>query len=159
MSILNSPIAIVMVILLVLAAIQGIRAWFGYKAVRADARSDYDYRTAEGMSGMEMEFERFEAAFLRAHAPRSAKFMAIGFAAVALFTLPALRIADAFMNLVWKLSGEDRTFEPTFLVYQFGVFFMLIALWALTAYLVARAYHRGSSAGFEQELRRERGLL
>ena len=159
MNILNSPIAMLMVAFLALAAIQGVRAWLGYREVRADARSDHTFRAAEGMSGSELAYERYERAYLRAHAPRAALYRAIGFAALALVTFPALRIADLVMTLVWRLSGGDRTFEPTFLVYQFGVFFMLIGLWALTAYLVARRYHRGTSAGFEQELRRERGLL
>ena len=144
-------------IIFVVAVANGVRAWLGYREVRADADREYSYRQKRGMVDGRLTESGFRDAFVRAHAPRAALWTAIGMGAVLLLTLPVFRLMDVVMNLVWRLSGENRTFEPTFLVYQFGIFFGVLALWAAIGFFAARAYHRGASVSFEDELRRELG--
>ena len=141
------------------AVINGIRAVVGYRIVRAEAAGEYDSRLSRGLVNTQLGRERFERAYIRAHAPRAQAWTALGLGAVVVLTVPALLVMDMFMTLVWRLSGESRTFEPTFLVYQFGIFFGVIALWALIGYLAARAYHRSAPVSFEMEIQRELGEL
>ena len=135
------------------AATHALRAFLGYRRVREDSRAEHAYRAAEGMVGGELPYEDFESAYMRANGPRSLAFMAIGFGAIVFLTFPILRVADLLMKGVWRLSGEDRTFEPTFLVYQFGIFFLVIASWAAIGFLTARAYHNNDALSFDEELR------
>ena len=153
----NLVLWILPAIILLVAVANGVRAWLGYREVRADADAEYAYRQARGMVDRRLSEAGFKDAFVRAHAPRAAQWTALGMAAVLLLTFPVFRLMDAVMTLVWRLSGENRTFEPTFLVYQFGIFFGVLLLWAAIGFLAARAYHRGAPVSFEDELRRELG--
>ena len=159
MSFANSPLLWILAGLAGIAAIYAVRAFLGYRRVRQDAAAEYAFRASENMHGSELPFADFESVYLRANGPRAQAFMAAGLGAIVLLTFPMLRLADLVMKGVWRLSGEDRTFEPTFLVYQFGIFFLMIAFWATVGYFTARAYHNNAPLSFEEELRfvRNRG--
>lgn len=155
----HSPLLWILSAILILALIQGIMAYLGYRQVREDAKAEFSFRKQERMQGSELSPEKFEAAYLRVNAPRARAHMAAALLGVVILSPFTLRLADLIMKGVWRLSGEDRTFEPPFLVYQVGVFFLVIASWALIGYIAARRHHSGSAISFETELKREMGLL
>ena len=153
----NSPILWIIAGLLVAAAIYGLRAWLALRDVRADADTDYAYRQTHRMLGSDLAPERFRDTYLRANFPRRQAYMAGTLLALAVLTFPFLRVADLIWKGVWRLSGEARTFEPTFLVYQFGIFFSMIALWSLVGFIAARRYHKAEDLTLDEALRREVG--
>ena len=155
----NGVFLVLPALIALVAIINGLRAWVGYRIVRAEAAGEYDTRLARGLVDTRLDRERFESAYVRTHAPRAQLWTALGLGAVVVLTVPALLLMDAFMTMVWRMSGENRTFEPTFLVYQFGIFFGVIALWAAIGYVAARAYHRSAPVSFEMEIQRELGEL
>ena len=140
----NSPILWVLTLFAVIGVIAALRAAIGYRTVRADALEDHAYRQRENMRGGEVDTATYSDAFLRVHAPRATAYLAAGMGLVILLTFPILRIADLIMKGVWELSGRDRTWEPGFLVYQFGILFFLVFFWALVALVVAKTYHSGT---------------
>ena len=153
----NSPILWIIAGLLVAAAIYGLRAWLALREVRADAGADFAYRRDNSMLGSDLPPDRFEDVYLSANYPRRQAYMAGTLLALAVLTFPFLRIADLIWKGVWRLSGENRTFEPTFLVYQFGIFFSMIALWSLVGFVAARRYHKAEDLTLDEALRREVG--
>jgi len=155
----NSPLLWILTGILFFAIIQGVMAYLGYRRVREDARAEYDFRKSENMRGSELSFEKFEAAYLRVNAPRARAHTAAAMIAIVLLSPISLRLADLIMKGVHFISGEDRAFEPPFLVYQVGVFFLVIASWALIGYIAARRHHSGTAISFDEEIRREAGML
>ena len=147
-----SPFLIVLAVIALVALVAGARAWLGYRQVDRDAREDHGYRTAHGMRGSEFAVEDYIKAYRRVHAPRGQLGFAVAMAAIVVLTPLLLRLADAIMTGVWILSGRDRTFEPTFLVYQFGIFFLLIVFWATIALLAAQRFHGGTVERVEHVL-------
>jgi hypothetical protein len=59
---------------------------------------------------------------------------------------------EAGLNLMYNLSGQSRVIEPGFLVWQFFLFFGIIAVWVGIAYLSARHYHRNAPGSLQFEL-------
>lgn len=143
-SLQTSPLLVMLAALALLAVALAARAGLARREVRRDARADHAFRAREGMRGGEVNLSDYERAYMRVHGPRKLLFLAGAAAAIVVLTPLALRLADLVMTGVWTLSDYDRTFEPRFLVYQFGVFFLVAILWAGIAMLAGRFYHRGT---------------
>ncbi|HHL43606.1 MAG TPA: hypothetical protein ENJ42_08315 [Hellea balneolensis] len=140
----------------VIAAIYGVRAWLGYRRLERDADEDWEYRASEGMTDRNTTKEEYISAFKRVHAPRAQLYMAMGLVSILLLTIPAFGLINYALYWVWRLSGENRAFEPGYLVWQFSIFFFIILLWALIGAFFARAYHRKAPGSMRDELLKQR---
>jgi len=140
-----------------LALIYGVRAFIGYRKVAQDAQTDYDYRSGENMLPKHITHDGFIKAYKRHNNPRGSAYMAAGLSAILILTAPALMIIQFLLHQLWLLNDKSRVFEPGFLVWQFFIFFAIIAVWAGIAYITALKYHAGSSISLEDELAKKTG--
>lgn len=138
-----------------IALIFTIKALWGYRQVRADAISDYAYRTQEGMLSDRISQERYVRAYCRFNAPRSTAYMAGAFWAILLLTYPFLALIQFVLEQWWIATGRSVVIEPGFLVWQFMIFFAVIGLWAAIAYVTARRYHRRTMISLEREIQKD----
>ena len=83
----------------------------------------------------------FRRAFLAVHGPRGALYAGAAALAVAAATPVALTVLPAVWRAGWTAAGRPQPFEPGLIVWQFYLFFGLIALWVGVAALVLRTYH------------------
>ena len=137
------------------AFVYGVRAVLGYRAVAADAQSDYDYKQPQGMIDRRLSREGYIRAYKRFHNPRSEAYVAGTAAAIVLLTAPAFHLIEFVLRQAWHLSGRSRVIEPGFLVWQFFIFFSIIAIWVTIASIGARRYHRYAPVSFRDEQLRE----
>jgi len=72
--------------------------------------------------------------------------------AILLVTPIALKGFEVGLNFIYNLSGQNRVIEPGFLVWQFFLFFGIIAVWVSIAYLAARHYHRSETGNLQFEM-------
>jgi len=56
------------------------------------------------------------------------------------------------LNFIYNLSGQSRVIEPGYLVWQFFLFFGMIAVWVSIAYFVAKRYHRKAPGNLQYEI-------
>lgn len=138
-----------------IALIFTIKALLGYMTVRSDAHSDYDYKSKEGMVDKRLTKETYVRAYTRYNAPRSTAYIGATFWAILLLTYPALAFIQFVLDKWWVASGRSVVIEPGFLVWQFFIYFFVIALWASIAFLSARRYHRVTMVSLERELQKE----
>jgi hypothetical protein len=103
-----------------------------------------------------LDEQAFRRAYFRAYGPLGAIHAYIGLALAALVTWPALTIFGALWRFGWGLAGEPFSFQPGLLMWQFFLFFALIASWALVAGAVMRRYHRHRPRELKFEIARER---
>ena len=136
----------------VLALIFGLRAFLAWQSVRKDAAADYDYKQANGMVPDAINRAEYEAIYRRVYAPRGPIHVAGAMIAILIFTPIAMLGFEYFLNLVYNLSGQNRVIEPGFLVWQFFLFFGIIAVWVTIAYLAARRYHQTAPGSLQYEL-------
>ena len=136
----------------IVGAVFAIQAMVEMRRVREDAKLDHDFRTSRGMKGGEQALDVYERAYIKVHAPRKQMHIATLCFLLALTTPLILRAADLLMTGIYSLSGDDRTFEPTFLVYQFGIYFLTIMFWAFMALFVARHFHQNAIERVEDVL-------
>ena len=151
----TSPALWLLAGVLLVALVWALRAWLGFRSVREDARADYAFRQERGMAGAEGPEELYVRAYTRVHGPRAQGYTAAGLVAVVVLTPVLLRLADLVMVGVWQLSGRERTFEPGFLVHQFGIFFLMILGWALIGWLAAWQFHKRRPTDMRDELLRQ----
>lgn len=135
-----------------LALIFGLRAALAWRSVRVDAREDYDYKQANGMVPDALDRETYEAIYRRVHSPRGPLHVAGAMLAILIATPIAMFIFEAVLNLFYNASGQSRVIEPGFLVWQFFLFFGMIAVWVSLAYLAARRYHRTTPGSLQYEM-------
>ena len=138
-----------------LAMIFTLKAVFGYITVRADAQADFDYKTKEGMVDSRLSREAYVRAYTRYNAPRSTAYIGGTFWAILLLTYPALAVIQFVLDKWWVATGRSDVIHPGYLVWQFFIFFSVIALWASIAYSSARYYHRKTMISLERELEKE----
>lgn len=139
-----------------LAVVFGVRAWLAYRRLTGEAEAEWDYRVSENMQDLRLDKAGFVRAYRRANAPRLPLYMAIG--AVSLLALTPIVFALINVGLwgLWKATGESRVFEPGYLVWQFSIFFALIASWTILVTNVARKYHGNMPGLMRDELMYER---
>jgi len=141
--------------LMLIGLIYGIRAFIGYRNVARDAESDYDYKYPKGMIDKRLSREGYIQAYKRSHNPRSAAYIAGTVAAILILTWPAMAVIGFALEQLYQATGRSRVFEPGFLVWQFLIFFAMIAIWVTIASMGARRYHRGAPISFRDEMIRE----
>jgi len=142
-------------LLVVIGLAYGVRAFLGYRNVARDAEEDFDYKKPQGMVDDRVSREGYIRAYKRFHNPRSALYVAGTIAAIILLTWPAMGVISFILEQAWQLSGRSRIIEPGFLVWQFFIFFGIIATWVSIASTGARRFHRRAPISFRDEILRE----
>ena len=135
-----------------IALVFGIRTFVGWQQVRRDARADYDYKCANGMVPDTMNRETYEQIYRHVYGPRGPLHVAGAMLAILIATPIAMLGFEAGLNLMYNLSGQSRVIEPGYLVWQFFLFFGMIAVWVGIAYLAARRYHRTAPGSLQFEM-------
>lgn len=135
-----------------IASIFAARALIGWQQVRRDARTDYDYKQANGMVPDTMDRETYEQIYRRVYNPRGPVHVAGAMLAILVVTPIAMLVFEAALNFIYNLSGQNRVIEPGYLVWQFFLFFGMIAVWVGIAYLAARRYHRTEPGSLQFEM-------
>jgi len=141
-----------LIILGTIALIFSIRAAIAWHSVRRDAQEDYSYKKANGMIPDSFDRESYERIYRRVYNPRSAIYIAGGMISILLATPVAMWIFAVGLNFIYNLSGQNRTIEPGFLVWQFFLFFGMIFVWVTIGYLIARRYHRTTPGSLQFEM-------
>jgi len=141
-----------LVLMAVLAVIFIFRAIWAWQQVRRDAQADYDYKHANGMVPDMVDRSTYEQIYRRVYGPRGPVHVAGAMVAILVITPLAMFGFEAGLNLAYNLSGQSRVIEPGFLVWQFFLFFGMIAVWVGIAYFAARQYHRSAPGSLQFEL-------
>lgn len=139
---------------MVLAVIFGLRAWLGRRRVRADAQADYEYKLAQKMVPPGLSQDEYSDIYMRVFGPRAQTHIFIGFVGVLIATPIAMFALEQGLNFIYNVTGQSRVIEPGFLVWQFFIFFGLLATWVAVAYAVARRYHSRAPGSLQFELDR-----
>ncbi len=125
--------------------------------VRSEAADAWTHRDeVDAIDTGGLDEAAFKRAYFRAHGPRGALHVYAGVVLAAVLTGPALAILGQIWALFWRLAGEPRAYAPGNLIWQFFLYFSLIAFWVVVAHAVVRRYHRSRPRGLRVEIVRER---
>jgi len=138
--------------ILCVALIFGFRSFFSHLQVRADARSDYIYKTEQKMLPAGLKQADYERIYIRVYGPRSQTYMFYGIMAILVGSPIAMYILQLVLNMIYHLSGQNRVIEPGYLVWQLLLFFSLIFIWVGIGYVVARIYHSKTPGNLQYEI-------
>lgn len=141
-----------LVLMGIIALAFAVRAFLGWLQVRRDARADYDYKRANGMVPDVMNREVYEQIYRRVYGPRGPVHVAGALLAILIATPIAMLGFEKGLNLIYNLSGQSRVIEPGYLVWQFFLFFGMIAVWVGIAYLAARRFHSKAPGSLQFEM-------
>ena len=141
-----------LVLMGVLALFFSVRFLWGWLKVRQDARADYAYKHANDMVPDVIDRDTYEQIYRRVYGPRGPLCVAAAMVAILLITPLAMVGFEAGLDLIYNLSGQSRVIEPGYLVWQFFLFFGMIAVWVGIGYLAARQYHRTAPGSLQFEL-------
>jgi len=144
-----------LVFLIAMSCIYGLRALVGYRQVDIDGKSDFSYKSKEGMVDPQLSQASYVRAYRRFHAPRAYAHISAVFGLIAMLTLPALGLLNFLFVKLWEFGGQSEAFTPGFLVHALSIFFLIIFFWAFIAYCAARRYHDKAPISFRDELIRE----
>lgn len=139
------------------AALLSLRAFLGYREVARDAEDDYRFKTDQNMIDKGLTQEVYTRAYRRFYAPRSKAYMAGGLMALIVSTPIAFGLINFLLTQLWIATGKSKIYEPGFFVWQFMIFFAILATWALIIYLVARRFYAKAPISFKDELKKETG--
>lgn len=128
-------------ILALIGLLYSVRAYIGFRDIERDAQEDYGYKQERGMLDGRLSREGYIRVFKRLHSPRRPAYIATAIFAILIFTWPIMGALSFLLEQLYQLSGQNRVFEPGFLVWQFCIFFGIILSWAAISYVVARRYH------------------
>ncbi len=131
------------------------KAFIGYRNVARDAEADFDYRQPQGMIDARLSKGGYIRAYKRSHNPRSAAYIAGTIAAILLLTWPAMGGVGFALEQLYHYTGRSRVFEPGFLVWQFMIFFSMIAVWVTVVSIGARHFYRNAPVSFRDEMIKE----
>ena len=134
----------------------GVRAWLGYRRLHSDAVSDWDYLVCENMQDLRLSKDAYVRAYKKVNAPRAVLYLAATIAVIAAMTIPALALINGGLWTFWLLTEKSRDFEPGYLVWQFFIYFSLVAIWVIVALLAARRYHSKSPGLLRDQIIEER---
>lgn len=137
-----------------IALVFAIRAGLGWAQVRRDAQDDYAFKRNNGMVPDSMSQDTYEAIYRRVYNPRGPLHVAGAMLAILVATPIAMWGFALGLDLIYNLSGQSRVIEPGYLVWQFFLFFGMIAVWVGIAYLAARRYHRTAPGSLQFEMDR-----
>lgn len=136
----------------VLALIFGVRALLAWHRVGRDAQEDYAYKKSNGMVPDTLDRESYQRIYRKAYSPRGLMHVAGAMIAILIATPIAMFIFEPFLNWIYNLSGQSRVIEPGYLVWQFFLFFGMIAVWVTIAYYIAKRYHRTAPGSLQYEM-------
>ena len=139
--------------IVLVALIFSLRAYLGWRGLKAEAQTDYGYRRTHQMIPESVDELTFVAAYQRVNAPRVAIYSAGTLWAVLLATPVIAKIMEVLLDGLWQISGRPRAIEPGYLVWAFMIFFGLFAAWAGIAFLAARRYHARAPGRLEDALK------
>ncbi|MEP1231241.1 MAG: hypothetical protein ABJG88_11235 [Litorimonas sp.] len=142
----------------VIGVIYALRAIAGYYAVGRDARADYDYKHPQGMIDNRLNEESYIRVYKRVHNPRNLAYIAVTIFSIFALTPVSMIIFEYVFNIIYNLSGQSRVIEPGFLVWQFFIFFFILANCTAIAYLFARHYYRNTPETFLSEIEKQVAL-
>lgn len=135
------------------ALIFSLRAYLGWRGLKAEAQSDYGYRRTHKMIPDSVDEPTFVATYQRVNAPRVAMYIAGTLWAVLLATPIIAKILEVLLDGLWQLAGRPRAIEPGYLVWAFMIFFGLFAAWAAIGYVAARRYHARAPGRLEDQFK------
>ena len=141
-----------LVLMAVIAVIFALRAFLAWYFIRRDAQEDYKYKQANGMVPDAVDRENYERIYRKVYSPRGPIHIAAAMIGILLVTPFAMWAFEKGFDLLYNLSGQSRVIEPGFLVWHFFLFFGMIAVWVLVAYIVARHYHKTTPGSLQFEL-------
>lgn len=128
------------------------------RALSADARAEYAERRRDKPGSVAGLSETdFTSLYVTSFQPRWAPYAAIAAGAALVVTPVALTIAGSAYELIWRSVGAPEWGGPIGYVYQFSLFFGAIAILAVIAGAVARAYWHRSPEPWTHALARARG--
>ncbi|WBQ12431.1 hypothetical protein L2D00_11310 [Hyphomonadaceae bacterium BL14] len=135
-----------------------VRWGLAVRALGADARAEYAERLRDKPGSVAGLSEAdFTALYVTSFQPRWALYAAIAAGAALVVTPVALTIAGSAYELIWRSVGAPEWGGPIGYVYQFSLFFGTIAILAVIAGVVARAYWRRAPEPWTHALARARG--
>ena len=140
-------------IALTLSVILALRAIIGYAPLLREGKQEYRLHVKQGLTFGELTEAQYAKAYRRFHGPRSAVYACLTLVVIALMTAPLLGLLSLVFEYGWRLGGQQRTFEPGHLVWQFMLFMGMIAGWALIGFIGARLYYKKAHMSFDNELR------
>ncbi len=142
--------------MLALAAILYVTSLVLTRKIRREAEDDWDYQVRENMQDLRLDRDGYIRAYTTVHAPRKLRYIAGALAALALLAIPAFTLIERFLHYVWIWSGQSRVFEPPFLVWQFSIYFSILAFSISVVWLFHRRYYLGLPGQMRDALIRER---
>ncbi len=145
-----------LVVVAILMAVFALRTWIQARKLEQEAQEEWAYRVSENMQDLRLTKDGFVRAYTKVHAPRGSKYIAMTLAAVLVLTIPAFALLQLAIHGIWQISGQSRTFEPPFLVYQFFIFFGIIGLWIGLIGWFTKRYYRLAPGLMRDELIYER---
>ena len=154
---MENSLLLVVIAVCALALFFGVRAFLGYRQVARDARADYAYKTREDLFEAPMPEQPYLRAYRRYHAPRGTAYVAGAMIAVLVLSVPAFVLIQFLLEQLWISTGRSEVFHPGYLVWQFMIFFAVIATWGGIIYVTAREYHRRAPLSFKRVLDEELG--
>lgn len=145
-------IYMVIIILLGLALVNAVRAVIVSTRIRREAPEDFKYRQTHGMIDASATENDFTKAFKRSHGARGSVYAAVTLFSAAILTPPLLAFISISYDFIWRMTGQDRAFEPGYLVWQFILFGSVIGGWCLIGYIGARLYYKNLPGSLETEI-------
>jgi len=145
-----------LVVVALLMAVFALRTWIQTRKLAQEAQDEWAYRVSENMQDLRLTQDAFVRAYTKIHAPRAAKYITMTLVAVLVLTIPAFALLQLAIHGIWQISGQSRTFEPPFLVYQFFIFFGIIGLWIGLIGWFTKRYYRLAPGLMRDELIYER---
>lgn len=144
-----------LVLFLVIGLFILVRALLTSRRISREAVEEYEFRRADKALPRGAERPGFVKAYRRVYAPRKGLFTGAAITAIALLTIPAIALMEFLGELAWTMSGKPYEYGPETLLWQFMLFFAIIAFWGSIFFLAARFYHSRAPGSFEDELRKE----
>jgi hypothetical protein len=155
---INSGLLVIAAAIAVFVLVCLIRWGLAVRALSADARAEYAERRRDKPGSVSGLSEAdFTSLYVTSFQPRWALYAAIAAGAALVVTPVALMIAGSAYELIWRSVGAPEWGGPIGYVYQFSLFFGAIAILAVIAGLVARAYWRRAPEPWTHALARARG--
>ncbi len=138
-----------------LAVVFALRMAFLSKNLEQEARNEWAYQVSENMQDLRLTEDAYVRAYSKVNAPRGWKFLAMGFAAVTLISVPAFALIQMLLYKVWRDNLNEVSQMPQFrgrmavlsdpvLVWQFSIFLAVIVFLVLVVGLFVRQYYKGS---------------
>lgn len=143
-----------------LAAAQAVLLVVKHRATKHHAELEWRRLSDRGDPRLQgVAHGEFVSLYRRVYGPRGQVYLLAALGAAAAATPVIVGLLAGVWHWGWTLSGTPRVYAPGNLVWQFYLFFGLIASWAGIASRFAERYHRRRPAEFDYELKRARAGL